>query len=369
MLKLPLFSSLRRQIKRFLPGSDKDPFFSWLGLAGAFSLFLVLILVPVARADGFLSVLNQRSTAAGLNRAALKALASDSGTPDFAVVQKNSFKEVAGALVFNPQILGSLDGTSDAGTGPGPRQEVVEYEVRPGDTLSGLADSFGLSLATLLNANNLTKNSRLTPGKRLIILPVSGVLHVVKAGDTLGEIVRRYKGDLPETINFNGLQDENDLAIGDIIIVPNGVLPPPSAPVVRETLAPLAAGYFICPISDPCRRTQGLHWYNAVDLSHGECGEPILASAAGVVQKVKLTSSTSRSAFGGAGNHLTILHPNGVVTFYGHLLSSLVSVGQAVVQGQVIGYMGGERGLAGAGRSTGCHVHFEVVGAQNPFAR
>jgi len=114
--------------------------------------------------------------------------------------------------------------------------------------------------------------------------------------------------------------------------------------------------------------TQGLHWYNAIDFSHGQCGEPVYAAASGRVQKVKLTTSTSRWAFGGAGNHITVLHPNGVVTFYGHLLSAIVTPGDEVSKGQIIGYMGGGKGMAGAGLSTGCHVHFGVVGAKNPFA-
>jgi hypothetical protein len=78
-----------------------------------------------------------------------------------------------------------------------------------------------------------------------------------------------------------------------------------------------------------------LHWYNAIDFD-GQCGDPIFAAAGGKVLKVKLTSSTSRWAFEGAGNHLTILHPNGVVTFYGHLLTSFVNPGDQVSQGQII---------------------------------
>jgi murein DD-endopeptidase MepM/ murein hydrolase activator NlpD len=114
--------------------------------------------------------------------------------------------------------------------------------------------------------------------------------------------------------------------------------------------------------------TQGFHWYNAIDFSHGQCGEPIYAAAGGTIQKVKLTDSRSVWAYGGAGNHVTILHPNGVVSFYGHLASAPVSPGDQVSQGQVIGYMGGAPGMAGAGKSTGCHVHFQVTGARNPFA-
>ncbi|MCF7836060.1 MAG: peptidoglycan DD-metalloendopeptidase family protein, partial [Candidatus Marinimicrobia bacterium] len=48
-------------------------------------------------------------------------------------------------------------------------------------------------------------------------------------------------------------------------------------------------------------------------------------------------------------------------TLYSHLSSNIVSSGWNVVQGQVIGYEGS------TGKSTGCHVHFEIRGAKNPF--
>ena len=131
---------------------------------------------------------------------------------------------------------------------------------------------------------------------------------------------------------------------------------------------PTSQSYFICPIALPCRITQNLHWYNAIDFSHGRCGDTIYAAAGGTVLKVKLTNSTSRLAYGGAGNHITILHPNGVTTMYGHIATSFVSPGENVYQGQPIALMGGQPGTPGAGMSTGCHVHFGVSGTRNPFA-
>ena len=284
--------------------------------------------------------------------------------PDFYLVQKNSLKAISIISNVRPQVLATLSGEeADIEMG----KSITEYVVKAGDTLSSIAQQFNISLTTLLGTNNLTSSSPIASGKKLVILPVSGVMYLVKAGDTLGEVARKYKGDLTEVIAFNELTDENDIFVGDIVIIPNGVLPPPPVKRPAETLAPLASGYFVCPITGPCRVTQRLHWYNAVDLSHGSCGEPVYAAASGKVQKVKLTSSASRWTFGGAGNHLTILHPNGVVTFYGHLASALVSPGQEVTQGQTIALMGGAWGMAGSGNSTGCHLHFQVTGAKNPF--
>ncbi len=193
-------------------------------------------------------------------------------------------------------------------------------------------------------------------------MPVSGLLHHVTAGETVSGIASKYKGDVNEVIVFNELSNEGDINVGDILIIPDGVMPP-ATKVYTPSLAPLATSYFICPISAPCRITQGLHWYNAIDFSHGNCGDPIYAAAGGQVLKIKYGWN------GGAGNYLEILHPNGVVTMYGHLQSVLVSAGQQVSQGQIIAFMGGQPGISGAGRSTGCHLHFQVIGAKNPFAR
>ncbi|MFH1423431.1 MAG: M23 family metallopeptidase, partial [Candidatus Nealsonbacteria bacterium] len=239
--------------------------------------------------------------------------------------------------------------------------------VESGDTLSSIAERFNVSLNTLLWANDLNSSSLLRLGQKLVVLPTSGVIHHVKNGDTLGDIAKTYKSTPEKITVFNNLTAEGDIYIGDILIVPDGIQPPPTTYVSQ--LVPMAASYFIYPISSPVI-TQGLHWYNAIDFSNAsKCGTPIYAAAAGQVLKVKLTSSISKWAFGGAGNTIAIQHPNGVVTSYGHLQASLVSQGDYVSQGQIIALMGGALGMPGSGNSTGCHVHFGVSGAKNPFAK
>ncbi|MDO8740792.1 MAG: M23 family metallopeptidase, partial [Candidatus Woesearchaeota archaeon] len=94
-----------------------------------------------------------------------------------------------------------------------------------------------------------------------------------------------------------------------------------------------------------------------------KCGTSIHAAAPGQVQKVKYGYN-----FGG-GNYITILHSNGVVTYYGHLMTIFVKPGDMVDVGERIALIGGAPGMAGAGRSTGCHLHFGVVGAKNPLAK
>jgi murein DD-endopeptidase MepM/ murein hydrolase activator NlpD len=101
-----------------------------------------------------------------------------------------------------------------------------------------------------------------------------------------------------------------------------------------------------------------LHGHNAVDIANA-CGTPVVAAAGGVV----IDSSDSGGWNGGYGNFLYIQHPNGTKTKYAHLQTLEVSSGDEVSQGQEIGKMGD------TGHSTGCHLHFEVNGAANPFAK
>ena len=131
-------------------------------------------------------------------------------------------------------------------------------------------------------------------------------------------------------------------------------MPAKSAPGIVQT--PLADSFFIYPAEGQI--TQGLHYYNAIDLAN-KCGTPIYATAAGTIQRA---ASNGGWNFG-MGNYITILHSNGVVTYYGHLMALLVKPGDSVNVGDRIGLMGR------TGQATGCHVHFQVMGAKNPLAR
>lgn len=162
------------------------------------------------------------------------------------------------------------------------------------------------------------------------------------------------------------------------ITAPSASEPAPKAvPVPLKTVLPAYTagpyldGYFIFPTTGFNRGK--LHSYNAVDISRGDdClseNIPVFATASGIISATHPTESTSRYANGGGGNNIFILHPNGVITRYAHLKSILVTAGQYVNQGSIVAFMGGYPGMVGSGNSTGCHLHFEIRGAKNPFVR
>jgi surface antigen len=106
-----------------------------------------------------------------------------------------------------------------------PRLETITYLVQEGDTPSSIAASFGITLNTLLWANKLKEASIIRPGDELIILPVSGVLHRVKSGETVGSIATRYKASTEKIIAFNELPADGSIQIGQKLIIPDGQMP------------------------------------------------------------------------------------------------------------------------------------------------
>lgn len=246
-----------------------------------------------------------------------------------------------------------------------PKNSIISvYVVRSGDTLSGIAKMFGVSPNTILWANDLPRASTLKVGQTLTILPVTGIRYTVKKGDTLSSIAKKYGADVDEVASFNGI--DGPLAAGAEIIIPDGEVPaaaPASAKAGASSPAKVAVsvgtltqvGYYLRPMVGGTR-TQGVHGYNGVDLA-APTGTAILASAEGDVIVAREGGWN-----GGYGSYVVIQHDNGSQTLYAHASSVIVSVGQHVQQGQVLGYVGR------TGKATGPHLHFEIRnGIRNPF--
>lgn len=241
--------------------------------------------------------------------------------------------------------------------------DISLYVVRKGDTLSSIAKLFGVSRNTIVWANDI-KNNTITPGQTLVILPVSGVRHTIAKGDTLKSIAKKYKADEDEITQFNSMEDDASLAVGEILIIPDGEIAPVKVATTKKpgttntwkksASGPQYEGYYMRPLIGGIR-TQGLHGYNAVDIA-SYFGAPIFASAEGTV----IISKTS-GWNAGYGNYVVVKHDNGTQTLYAHLSKNLVSVGETVVRGQQVGEMGA------SGKATGTHLHFEIRGATNPF--
>ncbi len=240
--------------------------------------------------------------------------------------------------------------------------QISVYVVRPGDTLSQIANMFGVSVNTILWSNDIPRGGSIKVGQKLVVLPVSGLRYTIKKGDTVAKIAALHKADAEEIYSFNDINESGALTVGDTIIIPNGVeTPPPPTASNKKTSVSVSLGisstvtngYFARPARGV--RTQGIHGHNGVDFS-GRGGSEVFAAAAGTV-----IVSKDSGWNGGYGQYIVIKHSNGTQTLYAHLSENMVSEGAEVSRGQRIGTIGA------TGKSYGPHLHFEVRGGRNPF--
>ncbi|MBI4437367.1 M23 family metallopeptidase [Candidatus Uhrbacteria bacterium] len=245
------------------------------------------------------------------------------------------------------------------------RSGVESYVIQEGDTLGQVAEKFGLSLSTILWSNNLSYTSTIQPGDELSILPVDGVLYTVRSGDTLSSIARNFSVDAKTVMAQNGLASADRLAIGDKLLLPGGEPPTPVSAARRSTslselfTAPSSSAVVSGGWTWPTNWrviTQYYTWrHTGIDID-GDYSTFSYASRGGVV-----IYSGWRSGY---GLTVEVDHGDGYVTRYAHHSKNFVSVGQVVEAGQALAQTGS------TGRSTGTHLHFEVIRNgrfQNPF--
>jgi murein DD-endopeptidase MepM/ murein hydrolase activator NlpD len=236
----------------------------------------------------------------------------------------------------------------------GMRGEVVEYAVKSGDTVSSIAKTFGVSVDTIIWANKLKSAKNIKVGQRLKIPPVTGIVHKVRRGETVYSIAKKYSANPQEIVDYPFNTFANDetfaLQIGQVLYVPNGVMPKARprvpAPVASMVARGVGKGMFIWPTSG--RITQRYSWYHpAVDIANKSAPDVVAAASGKVILVI--------SSRWGYGRHVVIDHGNGYRTLYAHLNRIYVKKGQTVSQGQALGQMGS------TGRSTGTHLHFEII--------
>jgi len=235
------------------------------------------------------------------------------------------------------------------------RDEILTYTVQAGDTVYGLAKEFGLKPETIIWANEalMGRPDRLRVGQPLRILPVDGLYYVIRSGDTLSALARRFGVSVQEIVRcrYNHIKDRNRLSIGMALIIPGaqggGSVPrrlhyhsrPPAD-------ASPGTGTYVWPTQGLI--TQRFHrGHPALDIGAPK-GTPVRAVDSGFVVE------TAWSDFG-YGHCIVIDHGNGVRTRYAHLLAYHVSAGESVTQGQIIGEVGA------SGRATGPHLHLEII--------
>ncbi len=262
-----------------------------------------------------------------------------------------------------------------------PREEVSIYQVKPGDTLFGIAEKFGLKPETILWSNQLVLADNphsLRPGQELNILPVNGAYYRWSAGDGLNGVAGFFGVTVEEILNYpaNQLDPQTigdwsspNIEAGKWLVIPGGRREfiswsapaiPLDDPGVGKILGPgacenveggvVGTGTFLWPSDN--HFLSGFDYepdanHPGIDIDGNE-GNPIYAADNGVIVYAGWNNW-------GYGNVIVINHANGWQTLYAHLSAYYVACGQFVYQGNSIGSMGS------TGNSTGAHLHFEMM--------
>jgi hypothetical protein len=271
------------------------------------------------------------------------------------------------------------------------RTEIITYTVKKDDTIFSIAEMFGLKPETILWGNYYTlldDPHYLSIGQELNIMPMDGTYHHWSAGEGLNGVAHGYNVTPDVIVNYLGnnldpatLGDYShpNIEPGTMLFVPGGtrafvtwsaprisrdnpgvarILGPGSCGTITD--GAIGTGSFIWPTVN--------HWISGYDYSPstnhfgidiaGSLGNAVYAADNGVVVYAGWNDW-------GYGNVVVIDHDGGWQTLYAHLNTINVGCGQSVYQGDMIA------GLGTTGRSSGPHLHFEMLnesyGKVNPW--
>jgi murein DD-endopeptidase MepM/ murein hydrolase activator NlpD len=291
--------------------------------------------------------------------------------------------EAPGALVLAEPLPTPSSALSAA---PPPLER--EHQVRPGETLTSIAQRYGITPDTIvMNNAGVTDRDLLKVGQTLRIPPRDGLLYELRWGETLTGVAERFGVEVTAIVQepANRITAPDLVREGQVVFLPGAKLsPPPARPLAADlrpteaggaaavsgpgvtpgrgagasapapALAPAqarpAGGGWLWPITGPISSYFGPSHPLGIDIDlYGRAGAPIVAARAGVVTFAGGNPCCSY------GYYVEIDHGDGFRTLYAHLNAPPpVRIGQRVGQGQVVGYAGT------TGYSTGVHLHFEV---------
>lgn len=275
----------------------------------------------------------------------------------------------------------------------------ASYEVKPGETLGGIAERHGTSVSALMRENDISARNLIVAGSTITI-PAGGggttggggtAHHVVGVGENLTSIAQRYRVSTSQLVEWNGLRDVNTVWAGVRLAVSgpaavnvassssagthrvapgesltsisrrygtsvlalasaNGISDPNRIPAGAILTVSGGSGGWRCPvggarfINDYGVAKSGGRFHEGVDL-YADRGTPVVAPVAGRVEQVRGELAGLQFRLSGADGH----------TYIGTHLDSFGASGQ-VQAGEVLGTVGS----SGNARGTPPHLHFEI---------
>jgi murein DD-endopeptidase MepM/ murein hydrolase activator NlpD len=253
------------------------------------------------------------------------------------------------------QLSQNWGGTSLAQSLKFPPLRITTYQLETGDTLWDLSRKLGMNIDTLVSFNEIKKAHTLQLGQVIKLPHLDGLLYEVRSNDTLDGIASNHSVTKESIVFYNQLDSEQslrtNLSFGKKIFLPGAIysFDERMERFGSELYGPMPAGSYritalygwrIHPI------TRGRDFHRGVDLGAG-IGTTVYSAQAGVVIMATVDF--------GYGQFIAIQHKKGYVSRYAHLSRMFVHVGQIVGVQSPIGAVGM------TGRTTGPHLHFEVL--------
>lgn len=337
------------------------------------------------------------STVLGPAMAGAVVSSSAEATGQFSAVKVSG---ATGGAVAAPAATTSSAANSDGMGGGG---QGINYVVKAGDTLHGIAEKYGVSTTAIIQANDLANPNLIFPGDHVNVPAGSSTQDItitVQAGDTINALATHYGVNSSAIVDLasNKITNPDLIIVGQKLIIPGvksasapsaqggatspvttaplattSTQQPPKpapkatpqatpkpAPQPTQAPQPAASNGFVWPVQGTITQNFGptsfglepayqgyAHFHQGLDIANSMY-TPIKAADSGTV----IFAGWSNVGYGFC---VQIDHGNGLVTLYGHMAQQpSVSVGEKVAAGQLIGKMGS------TGASTGSHLHFAV---------
>jgi len=330
--------SIAAKIRGFSINTARLGAYAWLGITA-----VLIVAVPV----GICKTLNYFSSFASpveFSSFEMELANLDSLMNKFAMENDSDlFDENGNVLLEDGTVL------SAKSLGIGQTVSYQTYKVKSGDSISTISRKFGLTnISTLIAVNGIDNVRTLREGQKLKVPSMDGLVHRVKKGESLTGIAGKYNVSLEKLCDTNDLTTQV-LFAGQELFIPGARLDSSELKkAMGELFAnPISASYRLTsrfgPRSDPFTGVASNH--TGIDMACPK-GTPISATMSGKVVYVGWSNVF--------GNYVIINHGNGYQSLYGHMSKATCKTGQTVNQGTKIGLVGS------TGYSTGNHLHFTV---------
>lgn len=270
----------------------------------------------------------------------------------------------AGAMIF-PDLLSlvrvdnerdtlrqSTDNEEEKVTTADSKKAIEEiYVVKNGDTLWALARKYSVDWKSICYANNLELNGVIRPGQSLTI-PIEGTIHIVKPGESLWEIARKYERSVEQLIKSNDIANPKYLKVGIRLVIPEAetaAAAVATTTALRTSLSSRYEGYWRWPLQGIITSVygpRGNEFHHGLDIA-ADIGERIHPIRGGKVEFCGWLNDIY-------GRTVIVDHGDGIRSLYAHNSKVLVKEGDSINPSVAISEIGS------TGRSTGPHLHLEV---------